>query len=58
MEAKEIIGIIGGVLANLGLFACAVAAVYCLYSMIVTDKQVKRVLKRIEDESAKTEKEE
>lgn len=58
MEAKEIIDIIVGILASLGLTACMVATLYCTYSMVVTDRQIKRYLKRMDDELAKTEKEE
>lgn len=58
MEAKEIIEIIMCILANIGLIACIIAASYGTYSMIVIDRQIKRDLKRIKDELAKTEKEE
>ena len=58
MEAKEIMDLIVGILACFGLLVCAAAALYCMYSMVVTDRQLKRYLKRIDDESAKTEKEE
>lgn len=58
MEAKEIIEIIVGILASLGLLACLVAALYCTYSMIVVDRQIKRYLEKVDDELAKQEKEE
>ena len=58
MEAKEIIELITGILASIGLTACIVAASYCTYSMIIVDKQIKRDLKRIDDELAKLEKKE
>ena len=58
MEAKEIIEIITGILASIGLTACIVAASYCTYSMIVVDRQIKQDLKRMDDELTKLEKEE
>jgi hypothetical protein len=58
MEAKEIIEIIVGILASIGLTACIIAASYCTYSMVVVDRQIKRYLKRVDDELAKCEKEE
>ena len=58
MEAKEIIETLVGILASIGLTACIIAATYLTYSMVVIDRQTKRTLKRIEDELAKTEKEE
>lgn len=58
MEAKEIIDIIVGILASIGLTACIIAAAYCTYSMVVIDRQIKRDLKRMDDELAKLEKEE
>jgi pheromone shutdown protein TraB len=58
METKEIIDIIVGILAGAGLAACFVAASYCTYSMVVIDRQIKRELKRMNDEPAKLEKEE
>lgn len=58
MEAKEIIDIIVGILACLGLLVCTVGASHCVYSMVMIDKPLKRALKRYEDELAKTEKEE
>lgn len=58
MEAKEIIDIIVGILASIGLTTCIIAALYCTYSMVVIDRQIKRDLKRRDDELAKLEKEE
>lgn len=58
MEAKEIIDIVVGILASASLFTCLAAASYCLYSMVVIDKQIKRDLERMDDELAKLEKEE
>lgn len=58
MEAKEIIDIITGVLASIGLVICIVAASYCMYSMVVVDRDVKRSIKRCDDMLAKLEKEE
>jgi hypothetical protein len=58
MEAKEIIDIIVGILASIGLTTCIIAAAYCTYSMVVIDRQIKRDLKRMDDEFAKLEKEE
>lgn len=58
MEAKEIMDIIVGILASIGLLMCLVAASYCTYSMIVVDRQIKRDMKRIDDELAKLKKEE
>lgn len=58
MEAKEIMDIIVGILAGIGLTACTIAAAYCTYSMIVVDRQIKRELERMDDGLAKLEKEE
>lgn len=58
MEAKEIMDIIAGVLASLGLVACFISALYCLYSMIVVDRQLKQAIKRYDDKLAELEKEE
>lgn len=58
MEAKEIMDIIVGIFASLGLIACFICAVYCLYSMIVIDRQLKQAIKRYDDKLAKLEKEE
>lgn len=58
MEAKEIMDLIVGILACFGLLVCAAAALYCTYSMIVTDRQIKHYLKRMDDKLAEQEKEE
>lgn len=58
MEAKEIMDIIVGSLASIGLTTCIIAAAYCTYSMVVIDRQIKRELERMDDELAKLEKEE
>lgn len=58
MGTEEIIAIIVGILASIGLTICIVGALYCTYSVIVVDRNLKRDLKRIEDELAKSEKEE
>ena len=58
MEAKAIMDIIVGIVASLALLACFIAASYCTYRMVVADMQIKRELKRIDDELAKLEKEE
>ena len=58
MEAKEIMDIIVGILACLGLIACLVGALYCLYSMIVIDRGLKRKIKEYDSKLAELEKEE
>ena len=58
METKEIIEIIVGILASIGLLMCIVATTYCIIQCVVVDRQIKRDMKRIDDELAKLEKEE
>lgn len=57
MEAKEIMDIIVGILASLGLIACLVAALYCTYSMVVIDEQLKQKIKEYDSALKELEKE-